>query len=139
MITTGYHVGADGRRRCSNGHVNCCHCTLAPAQAAMPKAAQGFADEAKAAGFTVTVDRWAKGVTVSVKNEDGTRSGSAVWMETTVYDSPLSGERLGFRTSGGKQAVRFDYGTSYNSYKRKSPYGSHRSLRQVRAALGMPV
>lgn len=100
----------------------------------MPKAAQQFIDDAKAAGFKVTVVQDSSGLFISVKR--GETSGTAVWAETVVYDNPLRNERLGFRTSGGKDAFRFSYGETYSPYR---GHGSHRSLRQVRGHIGLVI
>jgi hypothetical protein len=100
----------------------------------MPKAAQQFIDDAKAAGFTVKVTH--DSVAIDVWVEDGKTNGAATWRAGTFYSEPLSGERLGFRTSGGRPGVRFEYGSSHTPY---AGHKTHRSLRQVRGAIGLPI
>jgi hypothetical protein len=106
-----------------------------PAKVTMPKAAQQLIDDATAANFKVTVHHDSVGVDVFVEHPDGLSDGGASWAMTTVYDGPLSGERLGFRTHGGKPALRFSHASARTQW---AGHTAPRSVRQMRLTVGLP-
>ena len=101
-----------------------------------PAAATKFIADAKAAGFVVRVtEDNAKRLAIYV--ERGTTNAGVEWAETTVYDSPLSHERLGFRTSniGARTVFRFEGGMTHA----RGAFQYHRSLRQIRGTIGLTI
>lgn len=102
-----------------------------------PQAATKFIADAEAAGFTVTTEALAEDYSVTVERGDEA-SGYASWRVENV--APVN-SRLGFHTEYAA-GVRFNYGsTAKRSYldEGRMKYGEHRSLRQVRIALGIAV
>lgn len=113
---------------------------MSTTKTSMPKAAQQFIDDAKTAGFTVQVTQEPGYLAIYAERPrhegTGTVSGAVVWSDQTVYDSPLSGERLGFRTSGGRTAFRFSYG---NAQDFAGTHHACKSVRQVRGHIGLAI
>lgn len=112
----------------------------------MPKAAAELiadierlnADSNMHGEFEVKVTHDSIGVEVWVSYKaDGVEyaNGHATWSETVVYDTPMSSERLGFRTHGGKTAVRFAYASGWTKSRGHEVV---RSVRHLRLLVGLP-
>jgi hypothetical protein len=106
-----------------------------PALLPVPKAAKRLIDDARVAGFEVTVNHCSVALDVTVKSPHGAQ-GTATWAYTIVYEGLLRDTRLGFRTSGGKEAVRFSFASV------EVPYGPVRyphikSVRALRLYVGL--
>jgi len=105
----------------------------------MPKAAQKFIDDAKAAGLRAEVTNDNSGVTVFVKGimAEHMVEAAAVWTVRNTYEETAKSGQLNFRTSGTpKPALRFSHG-----HGRGLSHGhvEARSLREVRFAIGLAI
>jgi hypothetical protein len=102
---------------------------------ALPRSLQSLVDDATARGWTVKVTQDENSVEVWIEHE--TANVAVGFTKTPVWDTPLSAERLGFRTTEpARYTLRFTHSTGWTKF---GGYTVPRSVRQARGVVGLPV
>lgn len=107
-------------------------------QFTLSKTLQALIDDAREAGYTVTVKEWGQnvigqgGVDVDIEHGPGK---AEVYVHYLVQNDAPNNSRLGFQTTS-HASFRFDYATGRDY---RGDYVTPKSVRQARFALGLPV